>query len=143
MKGWSQRQIAKAKGVARGLIQWRLKIADLSEEVKGIFRGGHHGGHLVERHFREICKLDKTPHHLLICKEIIASNLSNEESHKKFPELKNRPSTSMTQKDIEARIKELLTIEKEGKIAPEALQFYSGTPSTYTCIYRPKRIMRQ
>jgi len=125
VKGWPQRQIAKAKNVSRGIVQWRQKIADLSEEVKSIIRGGQPVGHLHEKYFQFICKLSLIPHQILICKEIIASKIEGDESHKKFPELKFIPSSPMTQKDIEARVEELLILEEKGEIAPEALQLQS------------------
>jgi len=122
IKDWSIRQIAKAKNTSKSDVGRKLKIAYLSNEVKDIIMTVPPGGQLHEKYFREICKLSSIPHQILVCKEIIASNLPPEESHKKFPELKYIPSVSMTQKDIESRVEELLAIEAKGEIAPEALQ---------------------
>lgn len=130
VKKWSQRQIAKAKNVSKTSVVYRLKIADLSKDVKELIMGGQHVDHLVERHVIEICKLTSKPHHILVCKEIISSKLSPEDGHKKFPELKNIPTSPMTQKDIEARVEELLKIEKEGKVSPEAQQFVDSDSPT-------------
>jgi len=122
VKGWSQRQIVKAKGVSKGKVHYMLKMADLSQDVKNIITGAHPDGHFHEKYFQYICRLNENQHHILVCKEIIASNLPPDEGHKKFPELKFIPSSPMTQKDIEARVEELLTLEEKGEIAPEALQ---------------------
>lgn len=120
IKKWSIRQIARAKNVSKSDVERKLQIANLSDDVKNIIKPVPHGGHFTERHFREICKLSSIPHQILICKEIIASRTEEEDSHKKFPELKSIPGSPMSQKDIEGRIVELLEIEQNGKIAPEA-----------------------
>jgi len=84
VKAWSQRQIARAKNVSKTTVVHRLNIADLSEDTKKLIRGGHPDDHLYEKYFQYICRLNENHHHILVCKEIIASNLPPDESHKKF-----------------------------------------------------------
>jgi len=130
VKGWSQRQIAEAKNISRAVVQYRLKISELSEEIKQIIRGGQHAVHFVERHVTELSKLTSIPHQILICKEIIGDNGKTEigtswnQFKKEEVQIKCTPPTkTMTQSDIEIRVNQLLALEQQGKIAEEALVF--------------------
>ena len=119
-KGWSQRQVSKNKGIARGLVQWRLQIADLPEEVKLAVRGGQHVGHplpyFVERHFQEICKLKTKDAQLSICREIGTRGMMADSGAKDDGGGTIQP---MRQKEIEERVRELLAVEASGgKIKP-------------------------
>ena len=126
VKGWSQRKIAQTKGINRLIVQTRLKIADLSEEVKGLLKDGYLSSHLNETYFREICKLDSIPHQTLVCKEIIASKTEMEDGHGNVSELKFIPSKPMSQSDVKARVEELLAIEKEGGISEDVMEMSAG-----------------
>jgi len=130
VKGWSQRQIARAKNVSKGIVHYKWKISDLSEEVKAIIRSAHHGGQFVERYMRELLKLSSIPHQILICKEITGDNGKTEfgtswnQFQKEDVQIKcTPPKKPMTQSDIEVRANQLLALEQQGKIAEEALVF--------------------
>jgi len=114
-KGWSQRQISKNKGIERRLVQWRLQIADLPEEVKVAVRGGEHVRHplpyFVERHFQEICKLKTKEGQLSICREIAARGMMADSGEK---ENGGSPIQPMRQKEIEERVRGLLALEASG-----------------------------
>jgi len=127
IKGWSQRKIADIKEVNRLIVQTRLQIAELSEEVKELLRGGYSSSHLNETYFREICKLNEKAHHLLVCHEIIASNQPEDMVIKSSTTDRNEFSYKkpMSLTDIKERVAELLTLEATGEIAPEALQLQS------------------
>jgi len=130
IKGWSQRQIAEAKNISRAVVQYRLKISELSEDLKKIIRGGHHGIHLVERYMRELLKLSSIPHQILVCKEIMEGQTDINVGTNQFQDQKNEvnlkctpPKKLMTQSDVELRVNQLLALELQGKIAGEAIPF--------------------
>jgi hypothetical protein len=130
IKGWSQRQIARAKNVSKGIVHYRLTISALSEEIKSIIKSAHHGGHLVERYMREILKLTSIPHQILVCKEIIGGDNKSllepagSNDQKGVVDLKcNLIQNYTTQSELEARVKWLLALEEQGKIAEEAIPF--------------------
>jgi hypothetical protein len=111
-KGWSQNKIARNKNVARGIVQWKLQIANLPEEAKVIVRGCHPGGTLFfEKYFRDICKL-KGPHIIAICEEIATRGTQAEKGEK---DRLGRPVTPMKQTEIRKRVDELLKLENDGK----------------------------
>ena len=115
--------IAKTKNVSRTQVRHRLNIADLVEEAKDIIKGGHVRAHLGEGYFREIYQLRSKPHQILLCKQIIDSHQTKEDDYKSEQEQFAIPTKPMTYSDITLRIEELLELEKEGNIAPEAQQF--------------------
>ncbi len=119
-KTWSQRKIARVKGVSKGTTGWKLKIAALPEEVKAIVKGAHnecpHCGHLVEAHFREICKLQKSGHMILIIKEIIERGQAEKEETLNNLEVSVR---AMKQREVANRVSELLELESREEKSPE------------------------
>jgi len=130
IKGWSQRQIARAKNVSKGIVHYRLTISDLSQEIKSIIRGAQHVGHLVERHLIEVSKLTSIPHQILVCKEIIGDQTDIDVGTSQFQDKKSEvnlkctpPKKTMTQSDVELRVNQLLALELQGKIAREAIPF--------------------
>lgn len=132
IKLWSLRKIASAKNISKSLVHYRIQIADLSDEIKDIIKTVHPGGQLHEKHFRYICKLSLIPHQILICREIIGSRTERPDGHKNDRELIFINPKPMTQKDIEARVEELLELEKQGKTAPEAQHFTGEISLTST-----------
>jgi ParB/RepB/Spo0J family partition protein len=115
-KGWSQRQIAKNKGVNRLIVQTRLKVSELPQEVKDILNNGYHGSHLAERHFREICQLKGKQAILKICQEIVERGVKADAGENDDA---GSPMQPMRQKEIEERVRELLAVEVAGgKIEP-------------------------
>lgn len=130
IKGWSQRQIARAKNVSKGIVHYRLTISDLSQEIKSIIRGAQHVGHFVERHLIEVLKLTSIPHQILVCKEIIGEQTDIDVGTSQFQNQKDKvnlkctpPGKPMTQSDVELRVNQLLALELQGKIAREAIPF--------------------
>ena len=129
VKKWSQRQIVKTKGGSRGDVIRKLKIASIPEGAKRIIRGGSDLIHFVENHFQEICKLKQEPHIIAICEEIAErGRLAARGEVDQF----KKPIHPMRQSDIEKRVKELLEVEKKGKIekrvkepAPKQLELFS------------------
>lgn len=114
-KGWSVRQIAQNKNVNRETIRLRLKFADIPEQVKRIVRGDNHGCHLTERHMREVLKLKKTRHMILILKEIITRG---EVGCQEEGECTVVP---MKHSEILNRVAEILAMESRGEVAPEVV----------------------
>jgi len=137
VKGWSQRQIARAKNVSKGIVHYKWKISDLSEEVKAIIRSAHHGGQFVERYMRELLKLSSIPHQILICKEITGDNTdidvgtSWNQFQKEEVQVKCTPQKPMTQSDVEARVAQLLALEQQEEIAEEALAFIKDESANF------------
>lgn len=112
VKDWSNRKIAEAKGIDRETVNIRVRIANIPEKAKSIIRGGNHGCHFIERHFREICKLSD-PHIITICYEIAEQGTKSENG-----ELDSQGNViqPMKQKDIKKRVVELLALEEQGKV---------------------------
>lgn len=121
-KGWSHRQIAQMKGVSRGAVGWKLQIAALPEQVKAIIRGVHHGGHLTERHLREILKLKTTGHIILIIKEIISRGEAADK------EEGDGTIVPMRHQEILNRVGELLEWESRGEISPQVAEMVAMCP---------------
>jgi ParB/RepB/Spo0J family partition protein len=121
-KGWSQRQIAQTKGVSRSTVQWKLQIAALPEQVKDIIRGGHHGGHLTERHLREVIKLKTIGHIILIIKEIFLRGEAADQ------EKGDGTIVPMRHQEILNRVGELLEMESRGEVAPEVAEMVAMCP---------------
>lgn len=112
VKEWSQRQIAKTKGISRAKVRGKLKIASLSQRAKEIIRGGQYTAHFLETHFEEICKL-KDPHIITICEEIAERGRLADQGEK---DRMGKPVQPMKQTEIKKRVDELLKTEKAGKI---------------------------
>jgi ParB-like chromosome segregation protein Spo0J len=114
VKGWSYREIGKAKGIAHTEVIRKIKIASMPEEAKKIVNTGG-GGNTVttfsEGHFRDICKLSE-PHIITICKEIVAKAEQAEKGEKDRMGIPIRP---MKQADIKKKVYELLRLEEKGK----------------------------
>jgi hypothetical protein len=130
IKGWSIRQIARAKNVSKSDVARKLNITELSNEVKQILKSVPPGGQLHEKYFRDICKLTSIPHQILICKEIVWDQTDINVGTNQFQDQKNEvnlkctpPKKPMTQSDVELRVNQLLAMELQGKIAREAIPF--------------------
>ena len=123
-KGWSQRKIAQVKGVSKGAVGWKLKIAALPEQVKTFVKSAHPGGHLAERYFRDICKLKNPAHMVLICKEIMEKG---EAAREERVDERGRPFSSMTKKEVFSRVDELLELESRGGLAPDLAELASSS----------------
>jgi len=121
-RGWSQRQIAQTKGVSRTAVRWKLQIANLPEQVKALIRGWAHCAHLVEWHFREICKLKNQGHMILIIKEIISRGEAADQ------EEGDGTIVPMRHREILNRVAELLELESRGEVAPEVAEMVANSP---------------
>jgi len=130
IKGWSIRQIARAKNVSKSDVARKLNITELSNEVKQILKSVPPGGQLHEKYFRDICKLTSIPHQILVCKEIIGEQTDIDVGTSQFQDKKSEvnlkctpPGKPMTQSDVELRVNQLLALELQGKISREAIPF--------------------
>jgi len=115
-KGWSQGRVAQTKGVSRSMVQWKLQIANLPEQVKVTIRGCHHGGTLTERHLREVVRLKNPAHMLLIIKEIIERWRAAEAEE---VDEKGVPFQTMKQREILNRVAEFLELESREGVSPQ------------------------
>jgi hypothetical protein len=119
VKSWSQRQIARNSGANKGIVFYRLQIANIPEEAKAIIRGvPTMVGTFQERYFRDICKLSE-PHIIAICHEI---DLRGEQAARGERDGKGHPVHPMKQAEIKTRVQELLDMEKSGKALKRKLR---------------------
>jgi len=116
-KGWSLRQIARAKGTSKSNISRKLQMARLPKIVKDTFVGVPTWGQFPESYFRNICQLQAEAHQALICKKIIDKINTSKASNT----IEKKP---IGKSEVKQMVDELLLREAQGEIAEEALQLF-------------------
>lgn len=119
-KGWSIRQIARAKGISKSEVSRKIQIAKFPKSVQDIFVTVPIGDTFKESYFREISRLKSEPHQVLVCKKVVGEASGDTEDNKNMGEKK-----SLNASDIKKMVNELLLVEAQGKIAEEAMKYFN------------------
>lgn len=132
VKGWSVRKIALTKNVSKPVVQYRLKISELSVEIMAFLRGVRICVHPPESYFREICKLTSIPYQKMVLEEIISKNSDPNKKvfgSKRFQNFSSY-SERISYEDVKARVEEFLELERLEKGEEELLSLVENSSQT-------------